>query len=347
MSGEAEYLTVNNIKIPYSPKEVDIFKVDFYKENPRINYIVSKMTEEEVTSQSIYNALFQKESTKDLIKDIEENGGLLEPILVINNLVIEGNTRLCAYRRLLERTQDEKWKYIKANVVSVPVSKKTIYSILSNYHIKGKNPWDPYEKAAIMKKMFDEGYSHVEIAKMVGTNKRKVETTLKAYETMKDKYLSAIENEREEWDSIGSDTEHLKKYSYFEAFYTDKDLNKRAQDTPGFIDEFVEWVLEGRISKAQDVRELNNILKVNRAKKVFCEYEPEEAFIEAKLKLHWDRPDKVDPYYRLFETLREQIADSEINIIKEQIDENPHRKHTIKKCFSDLKKFCKELDIVI
>lgn len=335
-------IIIGGRSIRYEIEDVDIFSIDYYEENPRINYLISKYPPDQVNSSLIEKTLLSRDSTKDLIHSIEENGGLYEPILVYNGRVIEGNTRLCAYRRLYHKTKDNYWKLIKAHVILEELTAKEIFNILSNYHIKGKTPWDPYEKAACINKMIEQGQSVEDVAKAVGMSKNKVENQLKAYKVMRDKYLKKFEKDT---GQISGGLEELKKFSYFEAFYINTNLAKRASQTPEFVDQFVEWVAEGRIPKAQDVRELGNILDNKKASKSLLNSEAENAFADAKDSLRWYKPDKIDGFYKRVNDFRELVRMQNVSKIKDEIQNNPNMRSVIKYCLKDLQKFCKDINL--
>lgn len=333
-------IVVNGRSIKYEQELIDIFSIEYFLENPRINYIISQYNPEDITPKLIEKTLLMLDSTKELEEDIFQNKGLLEPVLVLNNVVIEGNTRLCCYRRLYERFGNQ-WQYIKANVIKESLSTEEVFAILSNYHLKGKKKWDLYEKAAYINKMVSEGKSIDEVAKTIGSTRPKVEDMLKAYNVMKNNYLTRIKPEY----GNGEIRENLRKFSYFEAFFINKNLSNRAEQTPGFIDEFVGWVAEGRIPKAQDVRELHNILDNKKARKLFVESEPEEAFNEAQQCLYFNKPEKIDVFYKRLDQFRDLLLASDVNKIKEDVATNKNMKYAVTKCFTDFKKFCKEIDI--
>ena len=336
-----EVIVVDGRSIHYEIKDLDIYSIDYYMDNPRINYIISKYPVEQINSELIEKTLLARDATRDLIHDIEANGGLLEPIIVLEGKVIEGNTRLCAYRRLFVKNQDDRWKYIKANVLTDAVTQKEVFTILSSYHINGKTPWVPFEKAACINKMIEQGHSIEEVVRVVGNKKTKVENMLKAYKAMKDNYLVKVDDGR-----VTGNLEEINKFSYFEALYVNKNLANRANDTPDFLNSFVEWVAEGRIPKAQDVRELHNILDTKKARKKFLESEPDQSFEDAKQVLYHNKPGKVNGFYNKLEQFRELIGESNIVKIREEISSNSNMKSAIKRCFKDFKKFYKEIGLM-
>ena len=340
MASQAMIIRGRDIK--YEIKNVDIFEIDYYYENPRVNYIISRYPPEQVTSSLIENTLASLDSTKDLRQDIEKNGGLTDEIIVLNGQVIEGNTRLCCYRRIYTKNQVDKWKYISAKVITEEITQKEIFSLLSNYHIKGKTRWDAYEKAACICKMVEQDYSIEEVAQEIRSTIPKVEAMLNAYKTMRDKYLVKPEVKNE---PKMESREEIRKYSYFEAFYSDKNLVKRRKETPQFEDEFVEWVSQDKLPNAQCVRELNNILSNKKARNTFLEDDTDGCFDEAMEVLNWQRPDKVDGFYKKIKRFRELIREANPAKIRAEIHDNPHKKTELKRCYRDFEKFCKEIDL--
>lgn len=339
---EMKTMEINGRSIEYEQKNLDIHEVDYYLDNPRINYIISKYPRDRVTPKLIEEALLLLDSTKELEQDIFENKGLLDAIIVYDNKVIEGNTRLCCYRRLYQRTQDPRWKKIKSNIIINPLSTDEIFALLSNYHLKGKKQWDLYEKAAYIDKMVNqEGKPIEEIARIVRSTKPKVENMLKAYQVMRDKYLK----KREANVTNNEIRDELRRFSYFEAFYTNKHLSEISSKTPEFINEFVEWVYEDRIPKAADVRELHNILENKKANRAFLENEPSTAYKEAYFLLHKNRPDKIDTFYKKISQFRDLIRESDIKKVKEEISSNANMKNSIKQCLKDFQKFCRDIEL--
>ena len=338
-----ETITVLGREITYEIKDVDIYSLEYYKENPRINYIVSKHPPEKVTQEFIEQELLKLGSVQDRIKDLEENKGLLDEVYVLGNKVVEGNTRLCAFRRLCRKyPNDLRWKVIKSRILQGNVSEDELFYILSTFHIKGKTEWDAYEKAAYIHKMIRVLNKNPEdIAKQLGKQKKTVEAMLNAYEVMSQKYLA----NSNETALINGSRDELKKYSYFEAFFLQKELAKKAEDTPDFLDQFVDWVKEERLKKAQNVRDLPKILGNKKACKAFCERDADEAFNEAIHILYEHKPEKVDRFYKKVREFRELLHDAEAFKIKDEIESNKNKKNELQSCYKDLKRFCKEIGL--
>jgi hypothetical protein len=341
-------LSVQGREIPYELRAIGIYDLRYYRDNPRINYIISTH-DGTVTQEIIEQKLLVLETTKDLVKDIEENQGLIEEVLVIGDEVVEGNTRLAVYRRLAKKNPDEpRWKTIPAKVLSSEIRPEELFFILGTLHIKGKNEWSAYEKAAYIHRMVRElDCSPQVVARQLGHHATTVEAMLKAYETMRDVYLPQATKDSDDFETQDA----LRKYSYFEAFYRQKDLAKRARETPAFVEEFCEWVIFDVFPKAESVRkELPKILCNKRASKAFyafVETEPEAAFEEAELVLHENKPEQTDPFYKGIREFRDLLQNAPVEEIKADLDdEGPRAKacrNELRRCRKDFDRFCRAL----
>jgi hypothetical protein len=344
-----ESITVLGREIKYELKDIDINVLEYDPENPRINRIVSRIPSSNITQEFIEMELLKLDSTKDLIKDLESNKGMVDEVYVLGNKVIEGNRRLRAYRRLCKKYEKDidnkkRWQSIKARILQKDITDEEISYILVTFHIKGKTPWDAYEKAAYIHKMVKKlNKKPDEISKHLGIQKKTIESMLNAYVAMSTKYLRNC-NE----NAVDSGTkDEVKKFSYFDAFYRQKDLVQKAQETPAFLDEFVEWVKEDRLKKAQDVRELPKILGNKKACRAFCGNCPEEAFDEAIHILYENKPEKVDRFYKKIREFRDLVKEAEALKIKTEIEENKNKKDELQRCYKDFKRFCKEIGIEV
>ena len=211
-------IVVKGQKIQAKIEEIDIFKLHYWKENPRVNSVIKQKYggAKDVSDEIIEELMWDNcESVKDLYKDIEKQGGLIDEILVKNDTVLEGNSRLCAYRHLYKKAQEKNneeemlnWSYIRSRVIPSDTSDEVIFSILGTWHIKGKAEWDTYEKAAYLKRMTEDyGYSIKEVSDTISKPEKFVRDHIKAYDLM-------IENKVFDLD----------KFSYFYEFIINKNI---------------------------------------------------------------------------------------------------------------------------
>jgi len=341
-------MSVLGREVFYDSVTLDISTLEYYVENPRINYIISTH-EGPVSQELIETKLLALDSTKDLIRDIESNHGLLEEVLVVGNQVVEGNTRLAAYRRLSQRfPNDDAWLNIPAKVLD-GVSDEELFFILGTFHIKGKNEWGAYEKAAYIHRMVRNlNKTPQEVARQLGHQAGTVEAILLAYEAMSTVFLPRLNPESDDFETQDA----LRKYSYFEAFFRTKDLAERAQVTPEFVSTFSDWVAEGVFPRAADVRELPKILSHKRSLDVFLETvedDPGAAFQEATLKLNEAKPEKVDPFYKRVREFRDMIRETPPQEVREEILQanqfGKTRRTELARCYREFCRFCEAVGI--
>lgn len=334
-----KYMMIGGKRIPIRIEEIDIFQLDYYPENPRINYVLSKYGEH-LDQNIIEQSLWSLDSTKNLADDIRRNGGLLEEILVLGRQVIEGNTRLCAYRHLYETSvggQKEKWKKIRAKRLLETIDVKDLFLLLGKLHIEGKTEWDPYEKASYIYKMINENsMSPEEISKIVGLSASDIKNQIAAYELIRDNYLPRI-------TKLDDRETEIKKFSIFLEYCRSSDLQKIKKESPDVLtnEKFINWVLEGRIhSAAYDVRkDLANILRCKPARKVFRSSPPEEAIPAAKDIVAIDRPETANTFFAKLTQITKFLSDAPVINIKSKVEENPRMRNLIDRFHSEAQKF--------
>ena len=238
-------LSVSGREIKYHTTHIEIGKICFSTSNPRIASILTSHTGK-ITDDVIDKILWGRNDTHKLFKEIEKDGGLQHPILVYKGEVLEGNTRLCCYRHLLELTNDERWKSIKCNVIQDQLSQNDIYRLLCTEHIEGKIAWDAYEKANLYYRMKNiDLMSPKEISGLVGEGVKKVKDRIEAFTEMKKSKVK---------DTL--------KYSHFEQLVGNGAIKEIAKKKdPQIVSKVVELIEIGSIPKAQDIRKIGSIYK--------------------------------------------------------------------------------------
>lgn len=178
--------------IPIENDELDIYKLKFLKDNPRVYACThgapnfEKLIEEE-QQKIIYDKLKEEPSVKNLKPEIKRHGGLMEPILVdLKRMeVIEGNSRLAVYRILNEDKAEGEWKQIRCNIIN-DLTEPQKAAFLNQIHVKGKTQWSAYEKANFAYVRQQKGSDVGTIAKLFGESTSTIRTRVKTIEMMKD-----------------------------------------------------------------------------------------------------------------------------------------------------------------
>lgn len=328
-------------KIQTKIEEIDIFKLNYWKENPRVNAIIKqKHRDTNISEEDIEKELWEKDSVKDLFKDIERHGGLIDEILVKNNIVLEGNSRLCAYRHLYkkaEKNEDSeeilKWSYIRARIIPKETSDEVVFSILGTWHIKGKTQWDTYEKAAYLKRMnIDYGYSLKDIANSISQTEKFVKDHIEAHDLM-------VEN----------NVYTLEKFSYFYQLVLEKNKSKNSkifEKEPALIHRVIETILNEPLKRAENLRDLPKILRDQKAKKMYLN---RGADFNGALEISKDRhPEHADSFYNNIKKITmilQECSVEKIEEIKEEIKTDVNKKYILEKVYKEVNSFCRKVGI--
>lgn len=158
----------------YNVEERSMYQQEifFWTENPRV-YSVLREDGNEYPSQSEIEALMKKtENVKELKTQIEQNGGLIEPITVVlrsgDYIAIEGNSRLAAYRILAE-SNPTKWAKLPVNVLPETITDSELFIYVGTIHLVKKKDWTVFEQAGyVYRQMQFQQCPYSTLAKQVG-----------------------------------------------------------------------------------------------------------------------------------------------------------------------------------
>ena len=219
----AHPITILGEEIPTDEKEIDINELRFYVDNPRIysklqgNTLFSDLKYDAEKQDYIQKEMWKEQSFKNLIPEIRKNNGLISPILVeyTNYEVIEGNSRLAAYRKLhQEDPTDTKWHKIRCYVVSNLTSDQ-IDAYLHVEHVKGKTEWTAYDKAHMAyKRIILDKKPLDEYAKIVGESEREIQKRIDTIQLMRD-----------------NDDKTKDHWSYYNVLVRNKIISEACKDT--------------------------------------------------------------------------------------------------------------------
>ncbi len=257
-----EEISILGATIPLNYDLMDINELSFLVDNPRVYTCVHKeknfsSLEKNERQEIIFEALKKNSSVKNLISDIKRHKGLMEPILVRcdTNEVVEGNSRLAAYKILYEQESDEKWREIPCNLVSkLTYEQQTAY--LSQIHIKGKTPWAAYEKANMSYESYQQGLSYQKIAELMGVRPSEIEKRVEAISIMLKNKDNKMEN-----------------FSYYDAIIRNREISTACEKHPGLKKKLLKDIKsEDKEFTAQALRDqLPTIVKKPRICKKFID----------------------------------------------------------------------------
>lgn len=250
-------------------RELYINEVILDQANPRIKMYL-EMYGDNITAEGIALALNNSAtdgstSFSSLKESIRVNQGIINPIIVNHTndgkyVVIEGNTRLQIYRDFAAIDPEGPWSTIRA-IVYEGLDSEQIHSIRLQSHLVGPRDWDPYSKAKYLFYLcYVEKLPMNTIISYCGGKKSEILRLIESYRTMQEHYVKKAEE-------LGFDVD-IREFSKF-AEYQNKQIKDALLFNRYTADDFAEWVINGNIDKAQNVRQIPQVLKEPEAKKEF------------------------------------------------------------------------------
>ena len=243
-------LTLGGQEIPVRNGYLPIHDLSFYSENPRI-YSLIQGPDVEPSQNEIFNRLRQLDNVKQLIQSIRANGGLTDPMLVRDGdlVVLEGNSRLAAYRELA-RNDAITWGKAKVRLLPADISEVLVFALLGEYHIIGRKDWAPYEQAGYLyRRNVTHGVSARSMASEMGLPERTVNHLLNTYKLM-----------------VEHNETSVTRWSFYDEYLKSRVVRKARREIPELDNVVVGKIKSGEIPAARDVRDklvkLLNVAKV-------------------------------------------------------------------------------------
>lgn len=242
-------------KLMIGKKEYDVFEEEmlqselkFYPENPRV-YSILNVAQGIPEQDEIEETMTGMEHVKQLKLSIEANGGLIDPLIVKagDNIVLEGNSRLAAYR-LLARKDPTKWGKVRCKILPQDISESAIFTLLGQYHIIGKKDWTKFEQAGYLYRRINMSKVPIEyMAQELGITIGTVKNYINVYSFM-------------------AENKDLKQshWSYYEEYLKSQAIKKYRETLPELDKTIVEQIKKGEIAQAVDIR--NKLGKVAKVK---------------------------------------------------------------------------------
>lgn len=244
-------ITVQNETIEYREREMKVDDLKFWPENPRVySALRLKLMGEEPTQKDIEEVMTSLDNVKRLRSSIKAVGGLTHPLFVRNGVVIEGNSRLAAYR-LLCRVDKIRWAKVRCNVLPDDMSDDLVFALIGSIHIDGVTEWTPFEQAGYLFRHLQKSKKPIEaIAKDCGLTPSKSKLYVKVYETM-----------------LANDDTDQSKFSYYLEMLKNGDITSKSAKNPelNLIDTLCQKIKSGTITKANELRDIAKLAKADSA----------------------------------------------------------------------------------
>jgi hypothetical protein len=289
-----ETITLGGQQVLLRHEDLSLDKLHLDPKNRRVQFIMKSLGHA-AGEEDLERELWAIDDVKKLKRSIEENGGLVERIIVAHDgTVVEGNCRLVCYRKLHEQareaeTDDDQWKRIPARVLPADITERQIHILLGDLHIAGKNEWKPFEKAAYIYDMQEVfGFSYDFLAEHLRMSKSTIKQLKDAYTLMSESYLAKY-----------PDPKNLSNFSYFLELF-----KKFKAPTDELKKQFVVWVGEKRIYEGMHVRDLPDIVRNTAAQEAL----DHDGFDAAMAILRQERPERTIPVFKAMDRLVEEFG---------------------------------------
>ncbi len=311
----------------------------FYDENPRVYSALRENGNEHPSQAEIEEKMRSMDHVKDLRFQIEQNGGLIEALIVVQRngeyVVLEGNSRLAAYRILADK-DPLKWSTVRCNILPSSITEAEIFTLLGTLHLVKKKDWTVYEQAAYVYRQKE--YSDLPIktlAKNVGLSQPTVKKYIEVYEFM-------VKSE----DPIQS------HWNYYEQYVTNSGIKDYRKAYPEMDDVIVSQIKTGKIKEAKDIRDkLGKIAKAEgkAANRIMRDIIAEKATIDEGYS-RFEATGKSGNGFKKIKEFRNLITDSDfVKSVKKEAaagdtDAQGAIKLELKKIDKAVSKLLKDLD---
>lgn len=218
----------------------------FYAENPRVFSALHTLDDDSPSQETIEKEMCKLDHVKTLRTSIEANGGLLEPVIVRGNIVLEGNCRLAAYR-MLAKSDINKWSYIRCTVLPDDITEEQVLSLLGTIHIIGRMDWSAFEKAGYLYRTKQKSRRPIKaIAADLGMKLSEATLAVKVYERM-----------REEEDM------QPQKWSYYYELLKNPSIVNTDEENPEMkiVPKVIEKIKNEEFTDAKDIRKIGTVIK--------------------------------------------------------------------------------------
>lgn len=243
--------------------DMNVGRLTFDPRNPRIQHALRAQGTDPVRADQsdIERALLdvERDHINKLYSQIVEARGILEPLIVTSDgVVVEGNCRLAALRRLCDDYPDQaRFCSPPCEVLPSDFDEEARLLFLGDCHVAGKQKWDAAEIAEHVYNMVTKlGKSQDFIAKTLRMSKGTVGRYLDAYE-MHTAYLRKYPFPGNQY-----------RWSYFFEFQKKKALRDRRREDPEFEAQFYIWLEDGRLNRGEQVRQLPELLDDDDTRRV-------------------------------------------------------------------------------
>ena len=291
-----DYIDISGTRINVRIEELPVLELRFYEDNPRV-YTILRSNGGSPSQDEIEEHMLSMDHVKTLRQSIKEVG-LIDPLIVRDGdfVVLEGNSRLAAYRKLVKE-DPIKWGKVKCKVLPRDIEQSTVLTILGQYHIVGRKDWSPFEQAGFLVRGLAATKVKIdEFAKSLGLSAANAKKCVEVYEYM-----------------VKQNDLNPAKWSYYEELLKNRAIKNIVKDNPELEVKVVEDIKAGKIHEASDIRKLGDIAKSKSkaGKKALSQYQEGKVSLE-KAYEHVKETGALDDDLMKMKRFKEFINDADL-----------------------------------
>jgi hypothetical protein len=259
-----ENLPLDGISTKVERRRVSLKQIILDVTNPRIQYYLDARLNDQITQDQVRLALAESNGQYDKLKhNINVNKGIYNPIWLVPDgeyfKVIEGNTRALIYSELSDEYYNEvEWQSIEAYILPRAINKEQINFIRLEKHLFGQTPWDAYEKARELCRLFtEEDYTYQRLSSLTKLSNTDLKNNILAFSDMQEQYFK----------NYWKPGEQL-KFSYFAEFRSNKKLKQLVKEGKLSLEQFCDLVGQNKFSRGEEVRNLADVWQDTQAREL-------------------------------------------------------------------------------
>lgn len=262
-------------------------------ENPRLDLHLKKFLEahagrlpdqEEILAIMTADKAFE---LGKLVSDIRENGVRTPIILSNKGVLLDGNRRFFAVKKLISETNAADPKMDEYKVIPVIVlgescteSDEKLVLWHENFYPDLKHPWSPFVLAKFVSERLEDGDDERTVAATFGWTRSKVRETRRIMELIKDFVAFATTEPDSENHGLGlseNDADALADDSYQFFNEAQKSFYDKLFADYDFKIQFFHWIAEGKFASFPQVRVAGQAWDDDKLRKILLKNDPEAA----------------------------------------------------------------------
>lgn len=273
--------------------KANVDDIQGWVDNPRLDLHLKRFKEahanrepeqDEILSIMVADKAFE---LAKLVVDIRENGVRTPIILSNTGVLLDGNRRFFAVKKLISETNPadpmlDDYKFVPVIVLSETCTESDEKLVLwhENFYPDLKHQWPDFVLATFVSDRLQDGDDEKTVATTFGWTKAKVRETKKIMELIRDFIEFATTDPQDDSDGLGlseNEAEGLASASYQFFNEAQKSFYDKLFSDYDFKIQFFKWIYEGKFASFPQVRVAHQAWDDDKLRKILKSDDPEAA----------------------------------------------------------------------